>query len=218
MVCGYGSIKTRRIGEKYYIVPWRGRKRKRTDKMAVYSLAEKQSVILTGIKRDLYCTILLLQTFGNLVQANGKMIKVIKIIFKGRELIYMRYSMIFIWKTLLVLMRISFFFFLLTKKIFNFNSIKVFSTVMILYIFFSLFILFFFFIMNFMILSRRDALAWFIKTRMQFVSYPPLKTVITVFNDNTTPLLSFLIFTHCLSQKTEENDIVMAVMGLSINR
>lgn len=67
-------------------------------------------------------------------------------------------------------MRISFFFFLLTKKIFNFNSIKVFSTVMILYIFFSLFILFFFFIMNFMILSRRDALAWFIKTRMQFVS------------------------------------------------
>lgn len=159
MVCGYGSIKTRRIGEKYYIVPWRGRKRKRTDKTAVYSLAEKQSVILTGIKRDLYCTILLLQTFGNLVQANGKMIKVIKIIFKGRELIYMRYSMIFIWKTLLVLMRISFFFFLLTKKIFNFNSIKVFSTVMILYIFFSLFILFFFFIMNFMILSRRDALA-----------------------------------------------------------
>lgn len=87
------------------------------------------------------------------------MIKVIKIIFKGGELIYLRYSVIFIWKTLLVLMRISFFFFLLTKKIFNFNSIKVFSTVMILYIFFSLFILFFFFIMNFMILSRRDALA-----------------------------------------------------------
>lgn len=42
-----------------------------------------------------------------------------------------------------------FFFFLLTKKIFNFNSIKVFSTVMILYVFFSLFILFFFFYYEF---------------------------------------------------------------------